>query len=165
MGTGEVDRHSITGDGIWKSTDGGKNWEHIGLENVPKFNSIVINPNNNLEIFASSMGDVAGGLYRTRDGGKTWKQIFTQYSSPMLRNIQMDPNNSSRLYVTKVGKNHTGLWKSEDGGDTWKELTSGLPSTKYPIFTLSPASPNRLYAGFRVRVAKGNHRYQIYSQP
>jgi len=162
VGTGDCDRlressfngygvqpYNTLGDGIWKSTDGGQTWERLGLENQYRIASIVINPNNSMEIFAVSYDVHAdtnrNGIFRSRDGGQTWRHIFkSDNNHRQTRNMQMDPNNSRRLYTSTP----LGIWKSEDSGDTWRKLTNGLPSTNSSsnvIFSLAPSSPNRLY--------------------
>ena len=153
VGTGEIDytvlKTDTYGDGIWKSTDGGQTWEHLGLENEHRIGSIVINPNNTQEIFATSynINDTKGGVFRSRDGGHTWKNISKDIEGiKRVRVIHMDPSNSSRLYISTWNSPNASIWKSEDGGDTWVKLTNGLPSSAATIrFAIAPSSPSRVY--------------------
>jgi len=147
---------SLSTDGIWKSTNGGKTWKSLGLENVTMINSIIINPNNSNELF---VGGTIGasevfGVYKSTNGGETWKKVFSGY----VMDIQMDQNHPNRLYL--VTKNE--VWKSEDHGNHWENITNAIGDTGGHIYRLAiaPSSTNRLYLAAHHR--KSSKSYYIY---
>ena len=167
-GTGETDiRGNISyGDGMYKSTDAGKTWRHIGLEKGNAIANIQIHPTDPDLVYVSAMGNIFGpnperGVYRSQDGGDTWQQVLAKNDSTGAVDVKMDPNNSNVLYAAmwQAYRNHhsmgsggpgSGLYKSVDGGDTWKEISKnpGLPKGllgKIGI-SVSPVNSNRIYA-------------------
>jgi photosystem II stability/assembly factor-like uncharacterized protein len=149
VGTGEANaRNSVSwGDGVYKSTDGGKSWTHMGLKDSRHTGRIVIHPTNPDIVFVAALGHLWGpnkerGLYRTIDGGKTWEAVKTIDADTGFIDVVMDPSDPDTLYATAYqvrrdafsGGNPavqfgpgSGLYKTEDGGDTWQRLTAGLP--------------------------------------
>ena len=168
IGGGESElRGSITqGDGVYKSTDGGKTWRHIGLRETQAISRIRVHPTNPDIVYVSALGHPYGenedrGVFRSTDGGNTWKKVL--YVSPRAggADLIIDRKNPKIIYSStwqvyrKTWKMWGGgpdckLWKSVDGGDTWIDLTRnpGMPAA--PIgkigITVSPADPNRLWA-------------------
>ncbi len=147
VGMGEVEmRNNISfGDGMYKSTDAGKTWKHIGLEKTYAIQNIVVHPKNPDLVYCSAMGKIFGanaerGLYRSKDGGKTWQLILQKGDSTGCVQVVMDPINADVLYASMwqarrsaydlvSGGNGSGLYKSIDGGDTWMSLSHnpGMP--------------------------------------
>jgi hypothetical protein len=175
VGTGEGNnRQSISwGDGIFKSTDGGKTWKNMGLAHSYHINRIAIDPNDNNIVFAAVQGNLFGpggdrGLYRTTDGGATWKQLLKVDEDTGANEIVMDPTNSQILYASTYQRRRTqcclngggpgsGIWKSLDGGDTWTRQTNGLPGGSLGRIGLDiyRKSPNILYAQIEAEAAAG----------
>jgi photosystem II stability/assembly factor-like uncharacterized protein len=153
VGTGEgFPRNSISfGDGIYKTTDGGKTWTHLGLTDAERFARIVIHPTNPQIVLAAAMGHAFGanterGVYRTSDGGKTWARTLFVNDSTGASDVQFDPKDPSIVYAGmydyerkpwtfRSGGAGSGLYRSADGGATWTRLTdpalrNGLPGGK-----------------------------------
>ncbi len=166
-GTGEtfIRSNVSIGNGIYKSTDGGKTWFHMGLEKSGRIGRIVIDPNNPDIVFAAAMGHCYGpqqerGVYRTTDGGKTWKRVLFVDENTGCSDIAMDPNNPNILFagmwqvVIKTwgrfsGGPGSGVFKSTDGGTTWKRIEGhGLPSPPLGKIAVGVArsNSNRVYA-------------------
>lgn len=149
VGTGEANnRNSVSwGNGIYKSTDGGKNFDHLGLENTQQIARVLTHPSNPLITYVAAIGplwsDSEGerGLFHTKDGGKTWTKLTTGlpvHPGSGCTDIVMDSKNPSILYaafyerlrkpyIFTSGGNHGGIFKSTDGGKSWVKLTQGLP--------------------------------------
>ncbi len=147
-GTGESDIRAdlITGDGVYKSTDGGKTWHYAGLRDTHTISNIVIDPHNPDVVYASSMGHVfkpnaERGVFKTTDGGKTWKKILFVNDETGTINLVMDPSNPDVLYAAMwqafrtpwrltSGGPGSGLYKSSDGGAHWTNIThsEGFPT-------------------------------------
>ncbi len=167
-GMGETDiRGNITmGDGIYKSTDAGETWKHLGLAETQSIGTIAIHPQNADVVYAAAMGHVFGrnkerGLYRSTDGGQTWKQILYKDDKTGCVHVVLDPTNPRIVYAVmweayraphemSSGGPGSGLWKSTDGGDTWTELTRNPGMPKGVIgkigITVSPMNSNLLFA-------------------
>ena len=146
VGTGESNNRQSTswGDGVYKSTDGGKTWTNMGLKTSRFINRIVIDPRNNDIVLVAATGSLFGpggerGIYKTTDGGKTWKQTLKVDDDTGANDLVMDATNNKILYASMYQRRRTaccmngggpgsGIWKSTDGGDTWTKLTNGLPN-------------------------------------
>jgi photosystem II stability/assembly factor-like uncharacterized protein len=175
VGMGEADiRSNISnGDGVYKSTDAGKTWKHIGLKKADAVSNIEVHPNNADVAYVAALGNPFApnkerGVFRTTDGGKSWKQILAKNDSTGAIVVKLDPSNPSIVYASmwqayrnsytmSSGGKGCGLFKSTDGGDTWTSLSEkpGMPKGmlgKIGI-TVSPVNPNRLYA--MIENAKG----------
>ena len=145
-GTGEsfIRSHISVGQGIYKSTDGGKTWSLMGLEKTGRIGRVEIDPNNPNVVFACALGHAYGpqperGVFRTTDGGKTWEKALFVDESTGCSDLGMDPNNPRILFAgmwqieihtwgRTSGGPGSGLFKSTDGGTTWKRLEGhGLP--------------------------------------
>lgn len=166
VGTGESNNRQSTswGDGVYKSTDGGKTYTNMGLRTSRFINRIVIDPRNDDIVFVAATGSLFGpggerGVYKTADGGKTWKQALKVDDDTGANDLVMDATNDRILYVSMYQRRRTaccmngggpgsGVWKSTDGGDTWTRLTNGLPNEPMGRIGLdvNRRRPNVLYA-------------------
>lgn len=155
------------GDGIYKSTDGGKTWKNTGLKDGQQIGGLAIDPKNENRVFAAVLGHPYGannerGVYRTVDGGITWEKVLYKDENTGAIQVCIDPNNSNIIYADMwanrlapwengmwAGK-ESGLYKSTDGGTTWNKLTTGLPTTEQGLgrigFCIAPSNSSRLYA-------------------
>ncbi len=154
------------GDGIYKSTDGGKTWKHIGLSDTRHISRIRIHPRNPDMVYIAALGHVYGpneerGVFQTKDGGKTWEKILYRDDRTGAVDLILDPFNPRVIYAAlwefyrtpyslSSGGGGSGLFKSTDGGNTWIEISQnkGLPTGilgKIGI-TASPAKRDRLWA-------------------
>jgi len=168
IGTGESEFRGniMQGDGVYKSTDGGKTWKNVGLKNTQAISRVRVDPKNPDIVYVSALGHPYGpnedrGVFRTRDGGKTWQKILYRSDKAGGADLIIDRNNTNVLYASvwevyrtpwKMwgGGGACGLFKSTDGGDSWEELTRkpGMPTGvvgKIGV-TVSPADPNRVWA-------------------
>jgi photosystem II stability/assembly factor-like uncharacterized protein len=167
-GTGETEiRLDVSyGDGIYKSTDAGRTWSHIGLHESKHIGRICIHPTNPDIVYVAVLGDIFGpqeerGVFRTRDGGKSWDKVLYRDAESGAIDISIDPNNPRILLAgfwqtrrsfwnLSSGGPGSGLFRSIDGGETWDEITRapGLPDG--PIgkvgVSVSPAKPGRVWA-------------------
>lgn len=168
VGTGEGNTRNSTsiGCGMFKSLDGGKTWNKVGLENSERINRIALHPTNPDVAYAAVLGKLWGdsderGLYKTIDGGKSWNVVLAGDETTGATDVQMDPGNPNKLFASmwqfrrwpfffKSGGEGSGLFVSHDGGDNWNELTEedGLPKgiLGKSAFTISRSDPNRVYA-------------------
>ncbi|MGD2294766.1 MAG: sialidase, partial [Candidatus Aminicenantes bacterium] len=145
-GTGEafVRSNISIGNGVYKSTDAGKTWQHMGLEKTGRIGRVAIDSQNPDIVFVAALGHCYGpqrerGVFRTKDGGETWEQVLFVDANTGCFEVAMDPNNSRILfagmwplvihtYGRESGGANGGIWRSKDGGDTWERLTGrGLP--------------------------------------
>jgi photosystem II stability/assembly factor-like uncharacterized protein len=166
VGTGEKSIRGVTtshGDGVYKSTDAGDTWTHIGLSNAGQISRIRIHPRNHDIAYIGVQGQIWGpseerGVYRTMDGGESWEQVLKVDSQTGAADLRMDPSNSRILYASMwehgrkpwfvlSGGRAGGIFKSTDGGDTWEKLTNGLPEFIGKVgVDVSASNPDRLYA-------------------
>jgi photosystem II stability/assembly factor-like uncharacterized protein len=167
VGTGEpAQRQSkAPGYGIFKSTDGGKTWQHMGLEKTEEISAVVIHPRDPQTVWVASPGHLWGrnpdrGVFKTTDGGRTWQKVLYVDDMSGAVDLVMDPRDPNVLYastwqrlrsggaeVREAGPG-SGIYKSTDGGATWSRLTNGLPNEPLPRIALgiSQQRPNVLYA-------------------
>lgn len=166
VGTGENNnqRSVAYGDGLYKSLDGGKSFEKVGLAQSEHISRILIHPNDGNTVYVAAYGPLwsAGGdrgVYKTTDGGKTWQQVLKISDNTGVADLWMDPTNPDVLYATAhqrrrhvwtylSGGPESGIHKSTDGGATWREINKGLPQADLGRIALaiSPADPMVLYA-------------------
>ncbi|MBO0725266.1 MAG: glycoside hydrolase, partial [Blastocatellia bacterium] len=169
VGSGEgLQRPDLsTGDGIYKSTDGGKTWRNVGLRDAQQIGSVIVDPKDPNRVFVAALGHPYGpnkerGVYRSTDGGATWKQVLSKDENTGAVQVSFDPANPQIVYADLwAGRQgpwengawqgpESGLFKSTDGGDTWKKLTAGLPTFEQGLgrigFDVSRSNPNVLYA-------------------
>lgn len=179
VGTGENNnqRSVAYGDGIYKSLDGGKSWQHMGLKTSEHIGSIVVDPNNSDVVYVAAVGPLwsAGGdrgLYKTTDGGKNWSRVLHIDENTGVNEVHMDPRDPNVLYAAAHqrrrhvftylgGGPKSGIHKSTDGGVTWKKITNGLPAVDLGRIgmAISPANPEFIYA--IVEAARGEGGFYI----
>ena len=175
VGTGENvgGRHMGYGDGIYKSEDGGKSWENMGLESSEHLSKIIIHPSNSDIMWVASQGPLwsAGGergLYKSTDGGSTWTRTLGDDQWVGATDILIDPRDLDVLYVATWQRRRTvagylgggpgtAIYKSIDGGDNWNKLSSGLPKSNMGKIGLaiSPQKPDVIYAAIELDRRKG----------
>ena len=166
VGTGEKSIRGVTtsqGDGVYKSTDAGTTWKHIGLREAGQISRIRIHPTNPDIAYFGVQGQIWGpseerGVYRTTDGGENWEQVLSVNEQTGATDLRMDPTNPRILYAAMwehgrkpwyilSGGSAGGIFKTTDAGDTWEKLTDGLPELIGKIgVDVSASNPNRLYA-------------------
>ncbi|MGD9347993.1 MAG: glycosyl hydrolase, partial [Candidatus Aminicenantes bacterium] len=145
MGEAPIRGNVSHGDGVYKSTDAGKTWTHIGLSDTSQISRIRIHPRNPDLVYVAALGHVYGpnderGVFRSKDGGKTWEKVLFRSNKAGAIDLILDPFNPRVLYAAiweasrtpyslASGGKGSGLFKSVDGGDTWTEISrnKGLP--------------------------------------
>ena len=170
VGSGEgLQRPDLsTGDGIYKSTDAGKTWTHLGLRDAQQIGAIIVDPRDPNRVFVAALGHPYGpnderGVYRSTDGGQTWQRALYKDENTGAIQVAFDPINSQIVYADlfagrqapwEIGDSFkgpgSGLYKSADGGATWHELRTGFPTIAEGRgrigFAIAPSDPKRLYA-------------------
>ncbi|HEX6503961.1 MAG TPA: glycoside hydrolase [Terriglobales bacterium] len=167
VGSGEgLHRPDLSlGDGIYKSTDAGKTWTHLGLRDAAQVPALVVDPRDPNRLFAAVLGRPYGpseqrGIFRSTDGGQNWQKVLYKDQNTGGSDIEMDPSNPDVLYAgmweAREGPwedNNIfngaggGLFKSTDGGNTWRQIKNGLPQNLTQInVTIAGSEPKRLYA-------------------
>jgi photosystem II stability/assembly factor-like uncharacterized protein len=167
VGSGEgLHRPDLSvGDGIYKSTDAGKTWTHLGLRDGLQIPALAIDPRNPDKVFAAVLGHPYGpseerGLFRSTDGGQNWQKVISKDENTGASDVEIDPTNPDVVYAgmwearegpwedgNEVNGTAGGLFKSTDGGNTWRQLTNGLPKDLSQIYvTIAASNPKRLYA-------------------
>jgi photosystem II stability/assembly factor-like uncharacterized protein len=166
VGSGEgLHRPDLSvGDGIYKSTDGGRTWTHMGLRDGQQIAQIAVNPRNPDRLFAAVAGHPYGpneerGIYRSMDGGRTFEKVLYKDENTGGADVQIDPSNPETVYASlweaREGPWENGSWngtgggvfKSTDGGATWRQLTKGLPEGIVQAnLAIAPSKTARLFA-------------------
>lgn len=151
------------GDGVYKSTDGGKTWKHLGLSKSRHISDVAIHPQNPDVVWVGVQGALHGpseerGVYKSTDGGQTWKRTLYVDENTGISGLSLDVTNPRILYAAtwqhrrypwkvESGGPGSAIWKSTDGGETWKKLSSGLPDAMGKIgVSVSRVNPNRVFA-------------------
>ncbi len=151
------------GDGVYKSTDAGRTWDHVGLENTRHISDVIIHPHNFDKVYVGAQGAVHGpsvdrGVFVTEDGGDTWRKTLYVDENTGVSSLVMDPNNPRILYAAtwdhrrlpwKVisGGPGSSVYKSTDGGESWTKIVKGLPGMMGKIgLSVSAANPDRIFA-------------------
>jgi hypothetical protein len=167
VGTGEacIRSHISVGDGIFKSTDAGRTWAHMGLEKTGRIGRVVVHPQNPDVALACALGHAYGpqperGVFRTTDGGKNWDRVLFVDENTGCSELAMDPGNPRKLFAgmwqfdiktwgRESGGPGSGLFTSNDGGTTWTRLRGrGLPTREVGKVkvAIAPSNPDRVYA-------------------
>lgn len=166
MGEKTVRGNVSSGDGMWKSVDGGKSWKHIGLSNSRHIPRVRIHPKNSDIVYAAVLGDLyksseERGIYKSTDGGKNWSKVLFSNADAGAIDLIIDPNNSRILYAAtwkvrrtpyslESGGEGSALWKSTDEGETWTNIATnkGLPKGIWGIsgVSVSPKNSEIVYA-------------------
>ena len=151
------------GDGVYKSTDAGKTWKHLGLKETQHISRIIIHPTDPDIVYVAAQGQLYGpnkerGVYKSTDGGQTWKNTLFVNELTGAVELSMDANYPEIMYaamwehqrkpnIVISGGEGSGLYKSTDAGETWTELTEGLPEEKGKMaISVSPANSDKVYA-------------------
>ena len=172
VGTGEAcPRGNITyGDGVYKSTDAGKTWQHMGLTDTRHIGAIIVDPHNPDIVFVAALGHAFGpneerGIFRSGDGGRSWQRVLFKNRDTGGIDVVFDPKNASRLFASlwqvrrspwgfASGGPGSGLYRSDDGGLSWKPLGAhGLPEGTLGRIgvAVSGASSERVYASIEAK--------------
>src|SRR5436305_1144770 len=166
VGSGENNsQRSVSyGDGVYKSVDGGKTWENVGLKKSEHIGKILIDPRDSNVVYVAAQGPLWApggdrGLYKTTDGGKTWTQSLKISENTGVTDVILDPTNPDTLYASSYqrrrhvftlidGGPESAIYKSTDGGKTWNKLKAGLPKEDMGRIGLAiaPTSPDTVYA-------------------
>jgi photosystem II stability/assembly factor-like uncharacterized protein len=169
IGSGEgVQRPDLsTGDGVYKSTDAGKTWRHLGLRDGQQIAGVIVDPRDENRIFVAVLGHPYGpnperGVFRSTNGGETFERVLYKDENTGAAQVGFDPVNPQIVYAALwAGRQGpwensswngplSGLFKSVDGGTTWRQLTNGLPTTAQGLgrigFTIAPSDSRRMYA-------------------
>ncbi|MCE2844514.1 MAG: hypothetical protein LW604_04730 [Sediminibacterium sp.] len=170
VGSGEgIQRPDLSiGDGLYKSTDAGKTWMHLGLNDAQQIGGLSVDPVNENRIFVAALGHPYGpnkerGVYRSLDGGKTLEQVLYIDENTGAVQVMIDPNHPNIVFATMWAARQgpwengawngeaSGLYKSTDGGTTWKKIEKGFPTTKQDGlgrigFTIAQSNSTRMYA-------------------
>ncbi|MEM6704603.1 MAG: glycosyl hydrolase [Acidobacteriota bacterium] len=181
VGTGENSsgRHVGFGDGVYKSSDGGKTWKNMGLETSEHIGKIVVHPEDGNVVYVAAEGPLWSsggerGLYKTTDGGETWERILFVNDDTGVTDIHYDPRDPDVLYAATYDRRRkvwalingpgSGIHKSTDGGATWTELTNGLPKGDMGKIGLaiSPMRPDVVYATIEASQEPGNNEAGFY---
>ena len=179
VGSGEACiRGNISyGNGVYKSTDGGKTWTNIGLKDTQHIGALIVHPRNPDIVYVAALGHAYGpnpdrGVYRTTDGGKNWEKVLYKDNHTGAIDVVFDPHNPNVLFAAlyqvqrtpwslESGGPGSGLYKSVDGGNSWKRLEGkGLPTSTMGRIgvSVSGADSNRVYALMEAKDASGLYR-------
>ncbi|MEM7704065.1 MAG: glycosyl hydrolase [Pseudomonadota bacterium] len=165
VGTGEswVRNTVAPGDGVYRSTDGGSKWQHMGLKDSDHIAELLVHPENSDVVFVCALGHLWAeggdrGVFRSQDGGQTWDNVLKIDDTTSCSDLAMTPDGGTLYagmwYVQRYpdffesGGETSGLYRSTDGGDTWEEMTDGIPEGEKGriAVTVAASEPERVYA-------------------
>ncbi len=168
VGTGEGDMRSQIsyGNGMYKSTDAGRTWTHLGLDDTRQIGKVAVHPTNPDVVFVAALGHAYGanpdrGVFRTRDGGRTWQKVLFKSNDVGAIDLALDPGDAQTIYASLWNTRRppwsiyppsygpgSGLYKSTDGGSTWQQITRGLPTDAVGRIgvAVAPSNRSRVYA-------------------
>jgi len=175
VGAGESNsqRSVAYGDGIYRSDDGGKDWQNLGLKKSEHIGRVVVDPRDSKVVYVAAEGPLWGpggerGLYKSADGGKTWKAVLIISENTGVVDVAIDPSNPDIVYAAAYqrrrhvftlidGGPESAIYKSTDAGATWNKLKSGLPTVDMGRIGLavSPVDPSVVYATIEAADGKG----------
>src|SRR6516225_2670788 len=181
VGSGEgLHRPDLSaGDGIYKSTDGGRTWQHLGLRDAQQIAVIIVDPKDPNRVFVGAMGHPYGpnperGVFRSLDGGQSWQRVLYKDDNTGAADLAFDPRNPQVIFADMWASRRppwttggaysgpgSGLHKSTDGGEHWQQLTSGLPGESElgrVGIGISPSEPDRMYAWVDAKGKTGIYR-------
>ncbi len=172
------------GDGMYKSTNAGRTWQHLGLRDAQQIAAIIVDPKDPNRLFVAVQGHPYGpnaerGIFRSLDGGQTFQKVLYKDLNAGGMDLEFDPRNSQVIFASLWASRRppwmaglglygpgSGLYKSTDGGTTWRQLTKGLPGASDGIGrvapTVSPSDPDRMYAWVNVEEANAKKASGIY---
>ena len=162
-GAGIIRPDLATGDGMYKSTDGGKTWAHLGLRDSQMIADIAVDPRNPNRLFVAALGHPYGpnaerGVFRSTDGGQTFEKVLFKDEYTSANDVHIDPANPNVVYAAlwqqqqgfyengAFGGTDGGIYKSTDGGTSWKQLTNGLPAIIEANLAVAPSNSRVIYA-------------------
>jgi photosystem II stability/assembly factor-like uncharacterized protein len=174
VGTGDlnISGYPFIGDGLWKSTNGGQTWSHLGLTETRVISKVIVHPSDPNTIYVGAMGqpfarDGNRGLFRTKNGGQTWEKVLFVNEQSGVIDMEIDPSSPNILYAcvwNRIRNNQESIvsgpdariWKSYDGGSTWGMLTGGLPQEDYSrcgiaLDKLNPQHLSAVYVNTRLQ--------------
>jgi len=166
-GAGIIRPDLATGDGVYKSTDAGRTWTHLGLPDSQMIANVEVSPRDPNRVFVAVLGHPYGpnaerGIFRSTDGGKSFEKVLFKDEYTSGDDVRVDPSNPDVVYAAlwqqqqsyieggafgaTPGQNSGGIFRSTDGGATWKQLTEGLPDVGQANLSLSQSNPRIVYA-------------------
>lgn len=172
-GTADIRGNTSTGRGLYRSLDGGKTWEFMGLREAGQIARILVHPRNPELLYVAALGHPFGtneerGVFRSSDGGESWEQVLFVSDSTGAVDLAMNPENPREIYASMwraerkpwviiSGAEEAGVFKTSDGGDSWEKLENGLPEG--PVgkigLAVSPAEPDRVWALIEAKEPEG----------
>ena len=162
-GAGIIRPDLSIGDGMYKSVDAGRTWEHLGLRETQMIAAVAVDPRNPDRLFVAALGHPYGpnperGVFRSTDGGRTFEKVLYRDEYTSANEVMIDPRDPNIVYATLwqqqqsfiegqgFGGSGMGIFKSTDGGTSWVQLSNGLPSILQANIAIAPSEPNTLYA-------------------